>query len=56
MNAPDLAKIKDFIDSHPGGYWEDLPEIEDWQYDVRNGNTRQGFWEWLAAGKGIIEL
>ena len=32
-----------------GGYWQgqhpDYP-VEDWQYQVQNGDTRMGYWEW----------
>lgn len=49
-------KLQQFIDSQPNGYWTDRPELEDWLYEVRNGDTRQGFWEWLVAKEGVIEL
>lgn len=34
-----------------GGYWGEHPDhpVEDWQYEVRNGDTRLGYWQWVAA-------
>jgi hypothetical protein len=29
---------------HRGGW-----TVEDWQYEVANGDTREGYWEWCAA-------
>jgi hypothetical protein len=35
---------------HPGHYWEDDPiyPSEDWRYEVINGDTRVGYWEWVV--------
>ena len=32
-----------------GGYWGRHPKhvVADWQYLVSNGDTRQGYWEWV---------
>ena len=33
------------------GYWgtyQSYPAA-DWVYEVRNGDTRRGYWEWVAA-------
>ena len=30
-------------------YWADHPQLDDWHYEVANGDTREGFWAWLAA-------
>lgn len=33
-----------------GGIWGkhlDHP-VEDWQYEVANGDSRQGYWDWVA--------
>ena len=41
MNEDDARLIS-------GGYWDssdDFP-VEDWQYEVANGDTRQGYHEW----------
>ena len=42
--------IEKLADEH-GGYWEgehdDFP-VSDWKYEVRNEDTRQGYWEWVA--------
>lgn len=34
-------------------YWEEDPDhsAEDWRYAVANGDTRRGYWEWVAAAK-----
>ena len=34
-----------------GGYWDDHDDypVSDWQYEVANGDTRQGYHEWRAA-------
>jgi len=31
-----------------GMYWGQHPDhpVEDWQAEVANGDTRQGYWEW----------
>ncbi|MFC1457777.1 hypothetical protein ACETIH_13805 [Microvirga arabica] len=31
--------------------WDDHPDYpsEDWQYEVGNGDTRRGYWDWVAA-------
>jgi len=40
------------------GYWAEHPDysVDDWQYEVANGDTRQGYWWWVAAQLGVIEL
>ena len=37
------------------GYWDDDPEwpLQDWKYDVQNGDTRLGYWEWVKYNKEI---
>lgn len=39
----------EWINDH-GGYWKgecrNLP-VEDWIYEVCNGDTRLGYWEWV---------
>ncbi len=32
-----------------GGYWSEHPDypVEDWQYEVANGDTREGYWKWV---------
>jgi hypothetical protein len=32
-------------------HWDDVPghPVEDWQYEVRNGDTRQSYTEWVAG-------
>src|SRR3954452_4769817 len=31
--------------------WDDHPDFasEDWKYEVENGDTRRGYWDWVAA-------
>lgn len=38
-----------YIVDHPEDYWEPHPLVEDWQYEVANGDTREGFWDWLEG-------
>jgi hypothetical protein len=55
MSAPTietmLAKANTIRYSPFGGIWEELPEhpVRDWQYEVANGDTRLGYWEWVQA-------
>lgn len=34
-----------------GGYWGDHPDypVSDWQYEVENGDTREGYWTWVLS-------
>lgn len=34
-----------------GGYWGEHPQypVGDWQLEVANDDTRQGYWEWLES-------
>lgn len=38
-----------------GGVWGRHPDypVSDWQYEVANDDTRQGYWEWVAAKLGF---
>lgn len=33
-----------------GGTWGEHPEypVSDWQYEVANGYTRSGYWDWVS--------
>ncbi len=33
------------------GYWGAHPDfpVRQWQWEVDNGDTRQGYWEWVFA-------
>lgn len=46
-----LREIDAVAEIH-GGYWEgehkDHP-IADWLYEVANGDTRRGYWEWCLS-------
>ena len=41
-----------------GGYWDDDDNypIEDWQYEVANGNTRIGYWDWVKNQRSIDRM
>jgi hypothetical protein len=34
-----------------GSVWDDHPDYpsKDWQHEVENGDTRRGYWDWVAA-------
>ncbi len=34
-----------------GGTWGEHPDhtVEDWQFQVENDETRQGYWEWVVS-------
>ncbi|WP_262030630.1 hypothetical protein [Microvirga sp. Mcv34] len=44
---PKAPQLIDGIDS----VWDDHPDFpsEDWKYEVENGDTRRGYWDWVAA-------
>lgn len=33
------------------GAWGQHPKhcVDDWQYEVSNGDTRRGYWDWVAS-------
>jgi len=33
------------------GYWDEYPNfpVRDWIYDITNGDTRLGYWDWVRA-------
>ena len=33
------------------GYWKEHPTfpLEDWQYEIKNDETRRGYWEWVVG-------
>lgn len=39
--------------NRPGDYWSEVPEypVSDWQAEVANDDTRQGYWEWVESKK-----
>lgn len=41
---------KRWVDSF-GGWWGEHPgfPVSDWLYEVANGDTRLGYWEWVKA-------
>lgn len=53
-----VNKIKTFIEDRTKGgeperasYWREVPgyPVEDWQYEVANGDTRQGYHDWVDS-------
>ena len=51
---PLLARIKELESTYElmelhGGSWGEHPDhpVTDWQYEVANGDTRQGYWDWV---------
>jgi hypothetical protein len=44
---PDASQLIAQVDS----VWDDHPDYpsKDWQYEVENGDTRRGYWAWVAA-------
>jgi hypothetical protein len=44
----EITLAENLADHH--GYWEEHPiyPLEDWRYEVENGDTRLGYWEWIA--------
>jgi hypothetical protein len=44
---PDASQLIAGIDS----VWDDHPDYpsEDWQHEVENGDTRRGYWDWVAS-------
>lgn len=40
------------VDRHGGDYWQsesDQYPKSDWKYEVENGDTLSGYWDWLRA-------
>ena len=35
----------------PESHWDDHPDhsVEDWKYEIANGNTRQGYVDWVNS-------
>ncbi|AJD54470.1 hypothetical protein SAMN02744133_108201 [Thalassospira xiamenensis M-5 = DSM 17429] len=52
------SAIIERIQQDCGGYWSEHAEfpLKDWQAEVADDNTRVAYWEWVAAGLGVIEL
>lgn len=58
---PDFDVVKEFanqvnLQEPPDGlsYWDEHPDfpVSDWQYEVANGDTKVGYWEWVNRGLG----
>lgn len=39
------------------GYWDEDPDYPsvDWMYQVVNGHTRRGYWEWVSSENGASD-
>lgn len=39
------------------GYWGAHPQftVDDWVYEVRNGDTRSGYWTWVKAKLDLVK-
>jgi hypothetical protein len=46
-----LSKKAERLRVAHGGTWGEHPDLpaSDWMYEVSNGDTRLGYWEWCAA-------
>jgi hypothetical protein len=46
----DWRAYVDSIMKKNGGYWGDHPNYpsDEWQDEIANGDTRLGYWEWVA--------
>ena len=40
----------DVVADQHGGVWGEHPghPVADWQYEIANGDTRSGYWDWVA--------
>jgi hypothetical protein len=38
------------LEDQHGGYWGEHPDypVSDWQYEVQNNDTRNGYWDWVS--------
>lgn len=50
-NTDERSSSADQSGARPVDYWGEDPSypVEDWQHEVANGNTRRGYWEWVAS-------
>jgi hypothetical protein len=47
-----LQSAPDALAEKSGGYWADGPPehpVEDWKLQVRDGDTRMSYWEWVCS-------
>ena len=47
MNESKKKSAQELIEEY--GVWGEYPAypVEDWQFEVENEDTRQGYWEWV---------
>lgn len=50
LDDESALSVEELKEAH-GGHWGEHPEhpLSDWRYEVQNGDTRLGYWEWVAA-------
>lgn len=48
-NTPQPHELPRFGPPQHLDYWDGHPDFpsEDWQYEVANGDTREGYWTWV---------
>lgn len=53
-NTDERSSSADQSGARPVDYWGEDPSypVEDWQHEVANGDTRRGYWEWVASRQG----
>lgn len=51
MPTNDMAIAAEALARECGGYWAAHPDwpVADWQAEVANEETRQGYWFWVVA-------
>ncbi len=51
IHATSGYKSADELEEEFGGTWGEHPDYsaEQWRWDVSNGDTRSGYWTWVAA-------
>lgn len=55
--APALMTLAEVLQDHYG-VWGQFPAFarQDWQYEVENGDTNQGYWDWVVSTLEAREL
>lgn len=45
-----MTKVIQKLMDENDGYWGEHAQfpLADWQYQIASGDTRQGYWEWVA--------
>lgn len=51
-HVTEIARSAYILADKHGGYWHgEHPEYpyKDWLYEIKNNDTRMGYWEWAAS-------